>query len=143
MDKKITLRRFLSNLRLDRVDPGARWVRSIFRRYRANGVKTREEMASVHYEREHCIIKYFSIWKFNSSKFYYKVFELYRVRHIKCYRAIALTIDHIQKCFRQKFQCSRRPLYWTTLFFYRWRRWSYVKVNFTFLNGTMYFFFVL
>ena len=27
------------------------------------------------------------------------------------------TIDHIQKCFRQKFQCSRRPSYWTTLFF--------------------------
>ena len=32
------------------------------------------------------------------------------------------------------------PSYSTTLFFYRWRRWSYVKVNFTFLNGTMYFF---
>ena len=32
------------------------------------------------------------------------------------------TIDHIQKCFRRKFQCSRRPSYWTTLFFYRWRR---------------------
>ena len=31
------------------------------------------------------------------------------------------TIDHIQKCFRQKFQGSRRPSYWTTLFFYRWR----------------------
>ena len=27
------------------------------------------------------------------------------------------TINHIQKCFRQKFQCSRRPSYWTTLFF--------------------------
>ena len=27
------------------------------------------------------------------------------------------TIDHIQKCFRQKFQCSRRPSYSTTLFF--------------------------
>ena len=27
------------------------------------------------------------------------------------------TIDHIQKCFKQKFQCSRRPSYWTTLFF--------------------------
>ena len=27
------------------------------------------------------------------------------------------TVDHIQKCFRQKFQCSRRPSYWTTLFF--------------------------
>ena len=50
------------------------------------------------------------------------------------------TIDQIQKCFRQKFQCSRRPSYWTTLCFYRWRRWSYVKVNSTFLNGTMYFF---
>ena len=37
------------------------------------------------------------------------------------------TIDHIQKCFRQKFQCSRRPSYWTTPFFYRWRHWSYVK----------------
>ena len=32
------------------------------------------------------------------------------------------TIDHIQKCFRQKFQCSRRPSYSTVL------------------NGTMYFF---
>ena len=50
------------------------------------------------------------------------------------------TIDHIQKCFRQKFQCSRRPSYSTTLFFYRWRRWSF-KVDSTFLNGTMYFFF--
>ena len=49
------------------------------------------------------------------------------------------TIDHIQKCFRQKFQCSRRPSYSTTLFFCRWKRWSYVKVNSTFLNGTMYF----
>ena len=48
-------------------------------------------------------------------------------------------IDHIQKCFRQKFQCSNRPSYWTTLFFYWWRRWSYVKVKSTFLNGTMYF----
>ena len=27
------------------------------------------------------------------------------------------TIHHIQKCFRQKFQCSRRPSYWTTLLF--------------------------
>ena len=27
------------------------------------------------------------------------------------------TINHIQKCFRQKFQCSRRPSYSTTLFF--------------------------
>ena len=27
------------------------------------------------------------------------------------------TIDHIQKCFTQKFQCSRRPSYSTTLFF--------------------------
>ena len=27
------------------------------------------------------------------------------------------TIDHIPKCFRQKFQCSRRPSYWTTLFY--------------------------
>ena len=44
------------------------------------------------------------------------------------------TIDHIQKCFRQKFQYSKRPSYWTTLFFYRWRRWSYVKVNSTFLR---------
>ena len=34
------------------------------------------------------------------------------------------TIDHIQKCFRQKFQCSRRPSYWTTLFFYRWMQIS-------------------
>ena len=32
------------------------------------------------------------------------------------------TIDHIQKCFRQKFWCSRRPSYWTTLFFYQLRR---------------------
>ena len=32
------------------------------------------------------------------------------------------TIDHIQKCFSQKFQCSRRPSYWTSQFFYRWRR---------------------
>ena len=44
------------------------------------------------------------------------------------------TIDYIQKCFREKFQCSRRPSYWTTLFFYRWRRWSYVKVNSTFFK---------
>ena len=27
------------------------------------------------------------------------------------------TIDHNQKIFRQKFHCSRRPSYWTTLFF--------------------------
>ena len=27
------------------------------------------------------------------------------------------TIDHIQKCFRQQFQFSRRPSSWTTLFF--------------------------
>ena len=27
------------------------------------------------------------------------------------------TIDHIQKCFRQKFKCSRRPSYSTPLFF--------------------------
>ena len=27
------------------------------------------------------------------------------------------TIDHILKCFRKKFQCSRRPLYSTILFF--------------------------
>ena len=27
------------------------------------------------------------------------------------------TIDHIQKYFRQKFQCAKRPSYWTTLFF--------------------------
>ena len=50
------------------------------------------------------------------------------------------TIDHIQNCFRQKFQCLRMPSYSTTPFFYLWRRWSYVKVNSTFLNGTMYFF---
>ena len=50
------------------------------------------------------------------------------------------TIDHIQKCFRQKFQCSRRPPYWTTLFCYRWRRWSYVNVNSTFSNGRIFFF---
>ena len=50
------------------------------------------------------------------------------------------TIDYIQKCFRQKFQFLRRPSYLTTLFFYRWRRLSYFKVNSTFLNGTMYFF---
>ena len=29
------------------------------------------------------------------------------------------TIKHIQKCLRQKFQCSRRPSYSTTLFFYQ------------------------
>ena len=28
-------------------------------------------------------------------------------------------IDHVLKCFGQKFQCSRSPSYWTTLFFYR------------------------
>ena len=49
-------------------------------------------------------------------------------------------IDHIQKCFRQKFQCSRRPSHSANLLFNGWRRWSYVKVNSTFLNGTMYFF---
>ena len=27
------------------------------------------------------------------------------------------TIDHIQKCFIEKFQCSRRPSYSTSLFF--------------------------
>ena len=32
------------------------------------------------------------------------------------------SIHHIQKCFRQKFQCSRRPSYWTALFFNQWRR---------------------
>ena len=32
------------------------------------------------------------------------------------------TIDHIKKCFRQKFQCSRKTSYSTNLFFYRWRR---------------------
>ena len=50
------------------------------------------------------------------------------------------TIDHIQKCFRQKFQCSRRPSNWTTLFLHPWRYLIYVKVNSTCLNGTMYFF---
>ena len=50
------------------------------------------------------------------------------------------TIDHIQKCSRQKFQCSRRPSYSTTLFFYQWRHWSYAKFNSAFLNGPMYFF---
>ena len=35
---------------------------------------------------------------------------------------ITQTIHHIRKCFRQKFQCSRRPSYWTALFSYRWRR---------------------
>ena len=39
------------------------------------------------------------------------------------------TIDHILECFWQKFQFSRKsPRHSTTLFFYRWRRWSYVKV---------------
>ena len=27
------------------------------------------------------------------------------------------TIDHIQKCFREKLQCSRWSSFWTTLFF--------------------------
>ena len=44
------------------------------------------------------------------------------MRHIKCYRAIALILlimskNVSDKSFRQKFQCSRRPSYWTTLFF--------------------------
>ena len=47
-------KKFFSNLHLDRVDPGARRVRSIVRRYWANRVKTREEITGVHYEREHC-----------------------------------------------------------------------------------------
>ena len=38
--------------------------------------------------------------------------SVYRVRHIKCYRTIALKlINHIQKWFRQKFQCPIRPSY--------------------------------
>ena len=146
-------------------------------------------------------------------KIYFAIYWVYRVRHIKCYRAIALKLLIISKnvsdksyvpevlnvqvneskknllflerfffqavknyflskkmwfffntflnlnsfylsvvffvnfvhmnvqnfSYIQKFQCSRRPSYWTTLFFYRWRRWSYVKVNSTFLNETMYF----
>ena len=42
--------------------------------------------------------------------------------------------------FQNKFQYSRRLSYSTTLFFYRWRHLSYVKVNSTFLNGNRYFF---
>ena len=72
MDKKIILRRnmrwkkysmllyiffllekFFLNLHLDWVDPGARWLHSIFRRYWTNGVKTLGGMADVYYEREH------------------------------------------------------------------------------------------
>ena len=49
-------------------------------------------------------------------------------------------IDHIQKCFRQKLQCSRRPSYSTTLFFFLVEVLKLRKVNSTFLNGTMFFF---
>ena len=51
------------------------------------------------------------------------------------------TIDHIQKCFGQKFQCSRRPSNWTTLFFIGGGAEAQF-INSTFLNGTMYFFFM-
>ena len=49
---------FFFKLHLDRVGPGARRVCSIFQRYWANRVKTREGMAGVHYEREHCEREY-------------------------------------------------------------------------------------
>ena len=63
MDKKIALRRFFFNLYLDRVDPGARRVRSTFRRYWMNRVKTREGMADVHYEGEHYEREHFWTYK--------------------------------------------------------------------------------
>ena len=74
---------------------------------------------------------------FNCTTFH----QLYRVRHIKCYRAIALKLLIISKNVSDKSFSVREgrhtgPRY----FFYWWRRWSYVKVNSPLLNGTMHFF---
>ena len=80
------------------------------------------------------------LWPMKDFSFEFIGFALYRVAHKVLQSDGTQTIDHIQKCFRQKFQCSRRPSYTTTLFFYRWRRWNYDKVNSIFLNGIMYFF---
>ena len=66
---------------------------------------------------------------------------LYRVRHIKCYRAIALKLLIRSKNVSDKSFSDREGRHTgPPSFFYRWRRWSYVKVNSTFLNRTMYFF---
>ena len=61
---------------------------------------------------------------------------------IKCYRAIALKLLIISKNVSDKSFSVREGRHTGPPYcFYRWRRWSYVKVNSTFLNGTMYFFF--
>ena len=52
------------------------------------------------------------------KKIYYIQGQAHKVLQINSTQ----TIDHTQKCSRQKFQCSRRPSYWTTLFFYQRRR---------------------
>ena len=67
-------------------------------------------------------------------------YNKYRVRHIKCYRGIALKLLIISKNVSDKSFSVREGRH-TRLpyFFYRWRRWSYVKVNSNLLNGTMYF----
>ena len=67
--------------------------------------------------------------------------SIYRVGHIKCYRAITLRLLIISKNVSDKIFSVREGHHTgTPYFFYRWRRWSYVKVNSAFLNGTMYFF---
>ena len=49
------------------------------------------------------------------------------------------TIDHIQKCFRQKFQHSRRPSYWTNLFLIGGRQGQlhFFKSNHVFTRMTL------
>ena len=66
---------------------------------------------------------------------------IYRVRHIKCYRAIALKLLIISKNVSDKsFSVREGRNTGPPHFFYRRRRWSYVKVNSTILNGIMFFF---
>ena len=73
--------KFFSNLRFDRVNPGARRVlRSTyiyalnFWRYWVNRIKKRDRRAGVHYEREHCRkntkISYIKIFTFRLVKFF-------------------------------------------------------------------------
>ena len=45
------------------------------------------------------------------------------------------------KMFQTKVSVFKKAVILDHPIFYRWSRWSYVKVNSIFLNGTMYFFF--
>ena len=53
----------------------------------------------------------------NSYEFRYLLGNIQGEAHKVLQSNSTETIDHIQKCFKQKFQCSRRPSYWTTPFF--------------------------